>query len=263
MAIRPMEPSGQCESELAAAGVALPELLAPAGGLDQMLAAIAAGADAIYAGLDGFNARVSAHGFNDDEFVRGCAVAHAHGVRVYVTLNVFVFDDELADAVALGAHAHALGADALIVADAGLACALRAAIPGVEIHLSTQAGAHSEGAVRLAAKELGVERVTTARELSVAEIGTLACPSRCSVTALFALDTRVRVSFRPCGADGRRCAATAHSRAVCPMIWWTRRGRVLSLPKGTACFVRVTIWVSRICPSLLPPAWHRSRSRVA
>lgn len=173
MAIRPMEPSGQCESELAAAGVALPELLAPAGGLDQMLAAIAAGADAIYAGLDGFNARVSAHGFNDDEFARGCAVAHAHGVRVYVTLNVFVFDDELADAVALGAHAHALGADALIVADAGLACALSAAIPGVEIHLSTQAGVHSEGAVRLAADELGVERVTTARELTVDEITAL------------------------------------------------------------------------------------------
>lgn len=173
MAIWATESSGQCESELAAAEVALPELLAPAGGLDQMLAAIAAGADSIYAGLDGFNARVSAHGFNDDEFARGCAVAHAHGVRVYVTLNVFVFDDELADAVALGAHAHALGADALIVADAGLACALRAAIPGVEIHLSTQAGVHSEDAVQLAAKELGVERVTTARELSVAEIETL------------------------------------------------------------------------------------------
>lgn len=173
MAIRPMESSGQCESELAAAEVALPELLAPAGGLDQMLAAIAAGADAIYAGLDGFNARASAHGFSDDEFARGCAVAHAHGVRVYVTLNVFVFDDELADAVALGAHARALGADALIVADAGLACALRAAIPGVEIHLSTQAGAHGESAVQLAAKELGVERVTTARELNVAEIETL------------------------------------------------------------------------------------------
>ena len=173
MAIRPMEPNGQCGSELAATGVALPELLAPAGGLDQMLAAIAAGADAIYAGLGGFNARVSAHGFTDDEFLRGCAVAHAHGVRVYVTLNVFVFDDELADAVALGAHAHELGADALIVADAGLACALREAIPGVEIHLSTQAGVHSEGAVRLAADELGVERVTTARELAVDEIAAL------------------------------------------------------------------------------------------
>ena len=57
--------------------------------------------DAIYAGLGGFNARVSAHGFTDDEFARGCAVAHAHGVRVYATLNVFVFDDELSDAVVL------------------------------------------------------------------------------------------------------------------------------------------------------------------
>ena len=173
MAIRTMGPSGQCKNEPGAAEAALPELLAPAGGLDQMLAAIAAGADAIYAGLGGFNARVSAHGFTDDEFARGCAVAHAHGVRVYVTLNVFVFDDELADAVALGAHAYALGADALIVADAGLACALRVAIPGVEIHLSTQAGVHSEGAVRLAADELGVERVTTARELTVDEIASL------------------------------------------------------------------------------------------
>lgn len=173
MAIRTMGPSGQYETGLDAAGAALPELLAPAGGLDQMLAAIAAGADAIYAGLGGFNARVSAHGFTDNEFARGCAVAHAHGVRVYATLNVFVFDDELSDAVALGAHALELGADALIVADAGLACALRAAIPGVEIHLSTQAGAHSEGAVRLAADELGVERVTTARELTVDEIAAL------------------------------------------------------------------------------------------
>lgn len=173
MAIRAMGPSGQYMNGSGAAGAALPELLAPAGGLDQMLAAVAAGADAIYAGLGGFNARVSAHGFTDDEFARGCAVAHAHGVRVYVTLNVFVFDDELADAVALGAHALELGADALIVADAGLACALRAAIPGVEIHLSTQAGVHSEGAVRLAADELGVERVTTARELTVDEIAAL------------------------------------------------------------------------------------------
>ncbi len=173
MAIRTMGPSGQHKTGLDAAGAALPELLAPAGGLDQMLAAIAAGADAIYAGLGGFNARVSAHGFTDDEFARGCAVAHAHDVRVYVTLNVFVFDDELSDAVVLGAHALELGADALIVADAGLACALRAAIPGVEIHLSTQAGAHSEGAVRLAADELGVERVTTARELTVDEIAAL------------------------------------------------------------------------------------------
>ena len=173
MAIRTTGPNGEYGERPRAAGMALPELLAPAGGLDQMLAAIAAGADAVYAGLGGFNARVSAHGFTDNEFARGCAVAHAHGVRVYVTLNVFVFDDELADAVELGANALELGADALIVADAGLACALRAAIPGVEIHLSTQAGVHSEDAVRLVADELGVERVTTARELTVDEIAAL------------------------------------------------------------------------------------------
>ena len=173
MAIRTMGPNEQYGKRPGATGTVLPELLAPAGGLDQMLAAIAAGADAVYAGLGGFNARVSAHGFTDDEFARGCAVAHAHGVRVYVTLNVFVFDDELADAVALGAHALGLGADALIVADAGLVCALRAAIPDVEIHLSTQAGVHSEGAVQLAADELGIERVTTARELTVDEIASL------------------------------------------------------------------------------------------
>ena len=151
----------------------LPELLAPAGGLDAMLAAVAAGAEAVYAGLNSFNARVSAHGFTDEEFARGCAVAHAHGARVYVTLNVFVFDDEMADAVELGARALDLGADALIVADAGLVCALRDALPGVEIHLSTQAGVHSRGAVELVADTLGVDRVTTARELTIAEIADL------------------------------------------------------------------------------------------
>ena len=159
---------GQCVGKAAAS-----ELLAPAGGLDQLLAAVAAGADAVYAGLGGFHARVSAHGFTEEEFARGVAVAHAHGVRVYVTLNVFVFDDELEAAVALGRRACGLGADALIVADPGLVRALRRAMPGVEIHLSTQAGVHSPAAVELASRELGVERVTTARELTVGEIAAL------------------------------------------------------------------------------------------
>ena len=82
MAIRTMGPSGQYETGLDAPGAALPELLAPAGGLDKILAAIAAGAAAIYAGMGGINARLRAHGFTDDECARGCAVAHAHDVRV-------------------------------------------------------------------------------------------------------------------------------------------------------------------------------------
>ena len=154
-------------------GRGLPELLAPAGGLGALLAAVAAGADAIYAGYGAFNARVSARGFTDEDFAYGCAVAHAHGVRVYAALNVFVFDGELDAAVETGRRALALGADALIVADLGLIVALRHAIPGVEIHLSTQAGVHAPEAVALVAEELGVERVTTARELTVEEIAEL------------------------------------------------------------------------------------------
>lgn len=146
------------------------ELLAPAGSLDALFAAVAAGADAVYTGLGMFNARAANAGLTLEELERGCRLAHAHGVRVYVTLNVCMYDDELAPAVDLARRALACGADALIVADAGLALRLRAAMPGVELHLSTQAGAQSPRAVRLAARELGVERVTCARELSVDEL---------------------------------------------------------------------------------------------
>ena len=114
----------------------IPELLAPAGGFDALLAAVAAGADAVYTGLDAFNARVSAAGLSTAELERGCAFAHAHGARVYVTLNVFVGDDELADAVSLARTALACGADGLIVADLGLIAALHEELPEAEIHLA-------------------------------------------------------------------------------------------------------------------------------
>lgn len=151
----------------------IPELLAPAGGFDALLAAVAAGADAVYTGLDAFNARVSATGLSAAELGRGCSFAHAHGARVYVTLNVFVADDELSDAVSLARTALDCGADGLIVADLGLIAAIREAVPAAEIHLSTQAGAHSPEALRLVARELGVARVCVARELPLGEIAAL------------------------------------------------------------------------------------------
>lgn len=149
------------------------ELLAPAGTPDALRAAIAAGADAVYVGLGAFNARAANGGFSLAEFSLACVLAHAHGARVYVTLNVYVRDDELGDAVALAGSALAAGADALIVADMGLITRIRAALPGAELHLSTQAGAQCAAAVDFAARELGVERVTCARELSVAELAEL------------------------------------------------------------------------------------------
>lgn len=149
------------------------ELLAPAGTPDALRAAIAAGADAVYVGLGAFNARAANGGFSLAELSSACVLAHAHGARVYATLNVYVRDDELGDAVALAGSALAAGADALIVADMGLITRIRAALPGAELHLSTQAGAQCAAAVDFAARELGVERVTSARELSVAELAEL------------------------------------------------------------------------------------------
>lgn len=149
------------------------ELLAPAGTPDALRAAIAAGADAVYVGLGSFNARAANGGFSLAELSSACVLAHAHGARVYVTLNVYVRDDELGDAVALAGRALAAGADALIVADMGLISRIRAALPDAELHLSTQAGAQCAAAVDFAARELGVERVTCARELSVAELAEL------------------------------------------------------------------------------------------
>lgn len=149
------------------------ELLAPAGTPDALRAAIAAGADAVYVGLGAFNARAANGGFSLSELSSACVLAHARGARVYVTLNVYVRDDELGDAVALAGCALAAGADALIVADMGLISRIRAALPDAELHLSTQAGAQCAAAVDFAAREFGVERVTCARELSVAELAEL------------------------------------------------------------------------------------------
>ncbi len=152
----------------------VPELLAPAGSLDALLAALAAGADAVYTGLGSFNARASAQDIALPDFARACALAHARGARVYVTENVYLREGELPGALGLARQAAAAGADALIVADAGFARLVRAELPGLELHLSTQAGVMSAAGARLAARELGVERVTVARELSVGEIARVA-----------------------------------------------------------------------------------------
>ncbi len=148
----------------------LPELLAPAGSLDAFLAAVAAGADAVYCGLGAFNARASATDIDPAVFGHAVRLAHAHGARVYVTCNVYLREEELASALELARTACAAGADALIVADAGFVSLLRREIPGVEIHLSTQTGVMSAAGASFVARELGVERVTVSRELSVTEI---------------------------------------------------------------------------------------------
>lgn len=151
-----------------------PELLAPAGTLDAFLAALDAGADAVYTGAGAFNARAAADDLTCEELAWACEVAHGMGARVYVTMNIFVRDDELGECVALARRVLDAGADALIVADLGLCRRLRREVPDVEIHLSTQAGVHAAAGAVLAAEQLGASRVTCGRELTVSEIGAMA-----------------------------------------------------------------------------------------
>lgn len=151
-----------------------PELLAPAGTLDAFLAALDAGADAVYTGAGAFNARAAADDLTCEELAWACEVAHGMGARVYVTMNIFVRDDELGECVALARRVLDAGADALIVADLGLCRRLRREVPDVEIHLSTQVGVHAAAGAVLAAEQLGASRVTCGRELTVGEIGAMA-----------------------------------------------------------------------------------------
>ena len=98
---------------------ALPELLAPAGSFDALVAAVLAGADAVYIGGLRFGARAYAKNFDEEELLRAVGLCHMFGTRIYVTLNTLIFDKEADDAVAYAESLYRMGVDALIVADDG------------------------------------------------------------------------------------------------------------------------------------------------
>lgn len=151
-----------------------PELLAPAGDFDSLRAALAAGADAVYFGLDdGFNARARAANFALANLPETCALIHRAGARAYLTLNTLIFEGELEAVAGIIRGAALAGVDALIVQDPAVALLARAIAPTLEVHASTQMTISSaEGAVFAA--QLGCTRVVVPRELSVAEIGQIA-----------------------------------------------------------------------------------------
>ena len=149
-----------------------PELLAPAGTMDSLLAALGAGADAVYLGLDVLNARSNAGNFSLDTLPQACAYAHAHNARVYLTVNVVILPHEMQQAVELIEDAWECGIDAVIIQDLGLIKVLSDVMPQVAIHASTQMNIHSAESVRALAR-YGVKRVTLARETSMREIETL------------------------------------------------------------------------------------------
>jgi len=147
----------------------LPELLAPAGDWDCARAAVENGADAIYFGLDRFNARMRAQNFTEADLPALMEFLHRRGVRGYVTFNTLVFTDELADAEDYLRSIISAGVDAAIVQDVGICRLIRKISPDFPIHGSTQLTVTSPAGVEFA-RALGCELVVLARENSIREI---------------------------------------------------------------------------------------------
>lgn len=146
-----------------------PELMAPAGGWEQMTAAVRAGADAVYLGTGGFNARRTAENFGGGALERAVAYCHGRGVRVYVTLNTLVTDPEIPVLVREMEQIAAAGADAVILQDMAAARLLRRFCPKMPLHASTQMSIHNAAGARELAR-LGFSRVVIARELTESEL---------------------------------------------------------------------------------------------
>ncbi|MBQ7606245.1 MAG: U32 family peptidase, partial [Firmicutes bacterium] len=163
------------------------ELLAPVGGIEHLRAAVEAGADAVYLGGKLFNARINANNFDDEEMRYAVDYAHLRGVKVFVTMNTLLRDEELGPALSYARELYEIGVDALIVQDLGLAGLLRKTMPDFPLHLSTQGTVYDADGVRAAAK-LGFERVVLARELTLSEIE--AC---CSVVGPSGRKTEIEV----------------------------------------------------------------------
>lgn len=145
------------------------ELLIPAGSLEVLKTAVVYGADAVYIGGEAFGLRAKAHNFTLEEMGEGIRFAHSRGVKVYVTANILAHNEDLEGVEAYFKELSAVGPDALIISDPGIFAIARRILPGMEIHISTQANNTNYGTY-LFWHELGAKRVVTARELSLKEI---------------------------------------------------------------------------------------------
>ena len=147
----------------------VPEVLAPAGDMERLEAALRYGADAVYLGMDRFTMRSAPKNFTPEQLEAACKKAHAQGVRVYCTVNTLLNNSEVEGLPAFLHTAADCGVDAFIAADMGVLMLARREVPEVEVHISTQAGVTNY----LTARELfalGAKRVVLARELPLTEI---------------------------------------------------------------------------------------------
>ena len=150
----------------------LPELLAPAGGMAQLKAALRFGADAVYGALPSFGLRAFAGNFTWEELEQALALVHSRGKKFYLTLNILPYQDEMDALKDAARRAYDLGVDAALVSDLGAFLMLRREVPGLPLHISTQANTLNAEAARFYFDQ-GAERIVLARELSLQRIGQL------------------------------------------------------------------------------------------
>src|SRR5450432_2406122 len=174
----------------------LPELLAPAGDWECAKAAVENGADAIYFGLEKFNARMRAHNFTEGDLPKLMEFLHRRGVKGYVTFNTLIFQNELADAENYLRAIIAAGVDAAIVQDVGICRLIRRLSPDFPIHSSTQMTITSAAGVEFA-RELGCNLVVLARECSIVEIEKINAEGRASPRAVSSIESVAHEDARP------------------------------------------------------------------
>ncbi|WP_315117484.1 U32 family peptidase [uncultured Clostridium sp.] len=145
------------------------ELLAPAGSMESLYSAVNGGANAVYLGGSKFSARAYASNFDEANMTKAVDYCHIYGVKVYVTVNTLLKEEELEEALEYTKFLYKIGVDGLIIQDLGLAKAIGREMPDFELHASTQMTIHNlEGAKLL--KEMGFKRIVLSRELSLEEI---------------------------------------------------------------------------------------------
>lgn len=145
------------------------EILAPAGGKEQLIAAVRSGADAVYLGYGEFNARAHAQNFTIDDLADAVKYAHQHNVKVHLTFNTLIKENELEDAKQTLIKISRCGIDAIIVQDLGIAKLIHQMLPELPMHASTQMTVHNVAGCKMCEK-LGFSRVVLSRELSLNEI---------------------------------------------------------------------------------------------
>lgn len=145
------------------------ELLSPVGNMASLYQAVHNGADAVYLGGKKFGARMFANNFDEEELKKAIDYCHLYGVKIYITVNTVIFDNEVNDFIKYIEFLYVNGVDAVIMQDIGMISLVKKRFPELEIHASTQAHNHNEEGIKLL-KSLGVSRIVLARELSLGEI---------------------------------------------------------------------------------------------